>query len=68
MVTVGNQAQCPQCSRMGRIVWISQNGKTIGIQCSASHSLDSLPNSHGFARPPSKANKNSIFLVETESL
>ena len=65
MVIVGNHAQCPQCTRMGRVVWVSPNGDTIGIQCSASHSLDIYPNSYGFKRPPSKMNKNSVFLVKT---
>jgi len=68
MVILGDQAQCPQCTRMGRVVWVSQNGETIGIRCSASHSFDNYPNSYGFKRTPSKANKNSVFLVKTESL
>ena len=68
MVSIGNLAQCPQCTRMGRIVWVSQNGKIIGIQCSASHRLESYPNPYGFTRSPSKANKNSVFLVKTDSL
>lgn len=65
MVIVGNHAQCPQCKRDGRVVWVSPNGDTIGIQCSASHILDGYPDSYGFKRSPSKANKNSVFLVKT---
>jgi len=68
MVSIGNLAQCPQCPRMGRIVWISQNGKIVGIRCSNSHQIDSLPDSRGFTRSISKVYKNSVFLVETESL
>jgi hypothetical protein len=68
MVNIGNPAQCPQCAQMGRVVWISQSGKIVGIQCSKSHRLESLPNAYGFSRAPSKANKNSVFLVNTESL
>jgi hypothetical protein len=68
MVSIGNLAQCPQCTQMGRVVWISQNRQVVGIQCSKSHSLESLPDSYAFARSPSKANKNSVFLVKTESL
>ena len=68
MVNIGDYAQCPQCTRMGRIVWVSQNRNMIGIQCSASHSLHSIPDSYGFTRPASKTNKNSVFLVKTESL
>jgi hypothetical protein len=68
MMTVGKHARCPQCTRMGRIVWVSQNGETIGIQCSASHSLTNYPNSHGFKHSPSKENKNSVFLVKMKPL
>ena len=68
MVNIGDYAQCPQCTRMGRIVWVSQNGKTMGIQCPTSHSLDSRPDSYGFVHSPSKAHKNSVFLVKTESV
>ena len=68
MVSIGNLAQCPQCNQMGRIVWISQNGKIVGIQCPKSHRIESLTNAYGFARSISKANKNSVFLVERDSL
>jgi hypothetical protein len=68
MVKIGDHAQCPQCTRVGRVVWISQNGNIVGIRCSASHSIASRPDSFGFARSASKANKNSVFLVRTESL
>ncbi len=60
MVQIGDDAQCPECTRMGRIVWISQNKQIVGIQCSASHSTESRPDSHGFQRKPSKVNKNSV--------
>ncbi len=68
MVNIGDTMQCPQCSRMGRIVWVSQNGQSIGVQCASTHSLDNYPNSYGFVRAPSKAHKNSVFLVKTKSL
>lgn len=68
MVSIGNSAQCPQCTSMGRVVWVSQNGKIVGIQCSKSHRIANLPDSYGFARAPSKASKNSVFLVKTETL
>jgi hypothetical protein len=68
MVKIGDSAQCPECTRMGHIVWISQNGMIVGIQCSASHCRDSYYDSYGFKRSSSKANKNSVFLVKTDSL
>jgi len=66
MIHIGDNAKCPQCTRMGRIVWISQNGDTMGIKCAASHIIDQQPNSFGFTHAPSKAHKNSVFLVKTE--
>ncbi len=68
MVIIGDYANCPQCARIGRIVWVSPNGETVGIQCSASHQLNVIPDSHGFMKKASKLNKNSVFLVKTRSL
>jgi hypothetical protein len=53
---------------MGRVIWVSQNGEIVGIQCSKSHRMNNLPNAYGFTRAPSKPNKNSVFLVKAESL
>jgi len=51
---------------MGRIVWVSQDGKTVGVQCSASHRQMSRPGSKlgSTTRPQSKADKNMVFLME----
>jgi hypothetical protein len=68
MVCIGDYAQCPECTRMGRIVWVSDNKQMVGIQCSASHSLDRGPDAYGFTRKAAKANKNSVFLVKTDSV
>ncbi len=68
MLKIGDSAQCPECARMGHIVWISQNGMIIGIQCSASHRRDNGYDSYGFKRSSSKANRNSVFLVKSDSL
>lgn len=68
MVIIGDYAKCPQCARLGRIVWVSPNGDTVGIRCSASHQLKSHTDSYGFARKATKANKNSVFLVKTQTL
>lgn len=65
---MGDSVQCPECTRLGRIVWISQNKQVVGIQCSASHSPESGPNAYGFSRKAAKANKNSVFLVKTNQL
>jgi hypothetical protein len=68
MVQIGDNAQCPECTRLGRVVWISQNKQVIGIQCSASHSTEGRTDSYGFSRKATKANKNSVFLVEVQSI
>ena len=51
---------------MGRVVWVSKDGKTAGVQCSAVHSQLSRPSSEmgSKARPLSKAGKNMIFIIE----
>ena len=68
MVIIGDYANCPQCARLGRIVWVSPNGDTVGIRCSASHQLSGYTDSYGFTRKASKANKNSVFLVSLSLL
>jgi hypothetical protein len=68
MITMGDFAQCPECARMGRVVWVSENGATVGIKCSASHHREGSSDAYGFQRSASKASKNSVFLVKTESL
>jgi len=37
IINVGDRTKCPQCDKIGRVVWISQDGKTAGIQCAAIH-------------------------------
>lgn len=68
IVKVGDCAECPECNRMGRIVWVSKDGKTSGIQCPASHRLTSRPASRlGTAeRPQSKTSKNMVFITENK--
>src|SRR4030042_1118973 len=66
IINVGDRTKCPQCDKIGRVVWISEDKKTAGIQCPASHHQMSRPDSRfgSNARPQSKANKNMVFLVE----
>jgi hypothetical protein len=51
---------------MGRVVWVSKDGKTAGIQCSANHRQASRPASKfgTVARPQSKNIKNMVFITE----
>jgi hypothetical protein len=66
MVCIGDYAKCPECTRMGRIVWISDNKSVVGIQCAASHNSNTAPDSEGLTHKVAKSNKNSVFLVKTE--
>lgn len=66
IVNVGDQIKCPECNRIGRVVWVSKDGETAGIQCSASHRLTSRPASKfgTVARPRSKNSRNMVFLTK----
>ncbi|MCW4008122.1 MAG: hypothetical protein NWF09_05485 [Candidatus Bathyarchaeota archaeon] len=65
---IGDYVKCPQCARMGRIVWVSHDGKTVGIRCAASHHQMSRPISRlgSDARPQSKTGKNMVFIIEVK--
>ena len=36
-VCVGDAKKCPECENTGRVVWISGDKKTMGVQCRSSH-------------------------------
>ena len=66
MIKVGDLAKCPECNRMGRVVWVSKDGATAGIQCPANHCQTSRPASKfgTVARPRSKNSRNMVFITE----
>jgi hypothetical protein len=66
MIKVGDLAKCPECNRMGRVVWVSKDGATAGIQCPANHCQTSRPASKfgTVARPRSKNIRNMVFITE----
>jgi len=68
IVHLGDHVVCPECSRMGHVVWVSRDGKAAGIQCPASHRLTNRPDSRlGAAeRPQSKNSKNMVFITENK--
>ena len=37
MVNVGDHRKCPECETIGSVVWVSQDKKTMGVQCRRSH-------------------------------
>jgi hypothetical protein len=66
MVQTGDNVQCPECHKMGRVVWISQDEKLAGIQCPRRHSqIIRGPSKFGSKkRPQTKPEKNTVFLIE----
>lgn len=68
MVKIGDYMRCPQCSQMGRVVWVSQDEKQAGIRCPGHHSQLSrgLSKFGSTVRPQTKSQKNMVFLMEIE--
>jgi hypothetical protein len=66
MTTVGEHMKCPECNRMGRVVWVSTDGQTAGIQCPASHRQANRPDSKlgTLKRPQSKTSRNMVFITD----
>jgi hypothetical protein len=64
-VSVGDPQQCPECKAIGRVVWISEDKKRMGVQCGASHRERIKPKSkYGATQVSStKTKKNVVFLM-----
>jgi len=69
MVNVGDQMKCPECETIGRVIWISQDKKTMGVQCHASHREASRPESKfdGTVFSSTKTKKNVVFLMAMDN-
>ncbi|MGD0203321.1 MAG: hypothetical protein ABSC20_05380 [Candidatus Bathyarchaeia archaeon] len=65
MVNVGDQIKCPECETIGSVVWVSQDKKTMGVQCRMSHGEASRPESKFGATivPSTKTRKNMVFIT-----
>ena len=65
MVNIGDQIKCPECETIGRVVWVSQDKKTMGVKCHSSHGETSRPESIFGATvvPSTKTRKNTVFLT-----
>jgi len=63
---IGDSTPCPGCKRASRIVWISKDGKTAGIQCPASHSLADYSDSklNPFTHSSGKTSKHMVFITD----
>jgi hypothetical protein len=70
IISLGDHTKCPRCDRIGRVVWISEDKQTAGIQCPAAHHQIVRPQSRfgPSTIPQLKTSKNTVFLVETSSL
>ncbi len=63
-VNIGDQAQCPECETIGRVVWVSQDRKTMGVQCRRSHGANTTDSRFGATAVSStKTKKNVVFLT-----
>ena len=62
--------KCPQCYQIGRVSWVSQDGKKAAIQCPGSHSQIVRENSKfgSTDRRQTKSGKNMVFLIEIWTL
>ncbi len=68
-VKVGDRIKCPECDSIGRVVWVSQDKKTMGVQCPASHrGMNKVWSEYGGETlvPSTKARKNVVFLTAIE--
>jgi hypothetical protein len=65
MVNIGDTAKCPECATMGSVVWVSQDKKTMGVQCRRSHGETSRSESKFGATvvPSTKTRKNVVFIT-----
>jgi len=65
MVNIGDPKKCPECETIGCVVWVSQDKKTMGVQCRRSHREASRPESKYGATvvPSTKTRKNVVFIT-----
>ncbi len=73
MIKVGDQSRCPQCGGKACVVWVSQNGKKVGIRCMQSHSHGEMRtrikggSSYDYSyeiKAKRKSVKGMVFLIE----
>ncbi len=66
IVSIGDQRMCPECRSIGSVVWVSQDKKTMGVQCHKSHREAIRPVSRygGNVSRSTKTRKNTVYLTE----
>jgi len=65
MVNVGDQRKCPECATIGSVVWVSQDKKTMGVQCRKSHGEATRSESQygGATVHSTRTRKNVVFIT-----
>lgn len=63
MINVGDQIKCPECENMGRVVWVSQDKKTMGVQCPSHRVASRLQSKFGATVVPSVATKKNVVIL-----
>jgi hypothetical protein len=65
LVKIGDAVKCPECDTIGRVVWVSEDQKRMGVQCHASHRETVKPNfKYGANKVVStKTKRNVVFLT-----
>ena len=65
IVNVGDHRMCPECRTVGSVVWVSQDKKTMGVQCHKSHRdiIRVTSKYGGTVAPSTKTRKNTVFLT-----
>ncbi len=67
IVNVGDMTKCPECEATGRVVWVSEDKKTMGVRCPASHRGHTHESKYGASSVTvTKARKNVVFLTPTK--
>jgi hypothetical protein len=69
MTNVSDHVKCPRCGGEARVVWVSQDEKTMAIRCKGyhSHGENSPPpktTSRYIPKPKKKYVKGMVFLIE----
>jgi len=67
MTKTDDQARCPQNHGTARVIWISQDEKTMAIKCARYHSQISPPPTRFSSCAQSKTKEGMVFLVEMDA-
>lgn len=63
MINLGDSIKCPECENMGRVVWVSQDKKTMGVQCPRHRVASKLQPKFGATVVPSTKTKKNVVIL-----